>query len=85
MYTLNFTAEADRDFDRLDRANQQRILKRLEWLAANAEEVRHETVTGPLAGLFKFRVGDYRVLYDLSHQEHTLLVQVIRHRREVYK
>lgn len=84
MYTLEFTAQADRDFDRLDRPLQQRILSRLEWLAGHVTEVRHQAVTGPLSGLFKFRVGDYRALYELLHQEHILLVHTVRHRREVY-
>lgn len=84
MYELRFTDDAERDLERLDRQVQRRILKRLEWLAEHADQVRHEQMTGPLAGLFNFRVGDYRVHYDLLHADRVILVHLVKHRREAY-
>jgi mRNA interferase RelE/StbE len=77
--------EAERDLQRLDSAIARRVVNRLAWLAANAESVRHEPLTGDLAGLWKLRVGDYRVLYDLVHQEKVILVHAVGHRREIYR
>ncbi len=41
----------------------RRIVQRINWLAANWDAVRLEALTGDLAGLYKLRVGDYRVIY----------------------
>ncbi len=84
MYEVRFTEAAERELDRLDPQGRRRILKRLFWLAQHADEFPHEALKGPLAPLFKLRIGDYRVLYDLVRADRVLLVHVIGHRREVY-
>ncbi|MCL4489564.1 MAG: type II toxin-antitoxin system RelE/ParE family toxin [Chloroflexi bacterium] len=85
MYRLRFTAAAERDVARLDPAVRRRILKRLEWLGRHAESFPHQALQGPLGDLFKFRVGDYRVLYDLARPESVIWIHRIEHRREVYQ
>lgn len=85
MYRLDFTTAAERDLDRLDPPIRTRILKRLKWLADNAENVRHEPLGGPLSDSRKFRVGNYRVLYDLIKPEQLILVHQVDHRSEIYR
>ncbi len=85
MYRFDFTPAAERDLDRLEPSIRKRILKRLKWLGQNAERVRHESLSGPLSGLFKLRAGDYRILYDLIERDQLILVHQIDHRREVYR
>ena len=43
----------------------RRIADRIRWLAEHFEEITPEPLTGDLAGLFKCREGDYRVIYNL--------------------
>ena len=85
MYRLKFTESAKNDLRRLDSPIRERIVKRLAWMEENIERMRHQPLSGPLAHLFKLVVGDYRILYDLNQAEQTILVHVIRHRREVYR
>ena len=85
MYDLDFTRGAENDLARLDPQVRTRILKRLKWLADNAERVRHESLGGPLGDLFKFRIGDYRVLYDLIQSEQLMLIHQVEHRSKVYR
>jgi mRNA interferase RelE/StbE len=85
MYRYIFTPDAERDLDRLDSQIRQRILKRLKWLAENAESIRHEPLSGPLGALSKFRIGDYRVLYDRIEREQILLIHQVDHRSKVYR
>jgi mRNA interferase RelE/StbE len=68
----------------LDRAIAQRIVKRLRWLAASADVYAHRALTGPWHGFFRFRVGDYRVIYSLDHEMRLITVIVIGHRSDVY-
>lgn len=85
MYRLQFLDLAERDFERLDRSNSTRILRKLHWLATNAESITEEGLRGRMAGLSKLREGDFRIVYELIRDEQTIIVHSIGHRNEVYK
>jgi mRNA interferase RelE/StbE len=53
-------------------------------LAENAEDIPHEALKGNLAGLFRYRFGDYRILYILDKQAKTIEISSVGHRRDVY-
>jgi mRNA interferase RelE/StbE len=76
---------AVRDLARLDRPEARRIVRRINWLASNLCRIRPEALGGDLAGLYKLRVGDYRVIYEVLDGEQMLLVHAIGHRREIYR
>ncbi|MDE5797586.1 MAG: type II toxin-antitoxin system RelE/ParE family toxin [Treponemataceae bacterium] len=46
---------------------------------------RHKPLVGDKAGLWRYRVGDYRIICDI--QDDKILVTILRiaHRREVYR
>jgi mRNA interferase RelE/StbE len=85
MYHIHILDKAVRDLAKLDKQVGRRVAKRVHWLAENLESVRLEPLAGDLAGLYKLRVGDYRVLYEILHDEQVIVIHVIGHRREVYK
>ncbi len=86
MYEVEFTSEAETDLDRLSKSVAQRILKKIRWLAENFEIITPESLTGEWKGLFKLRVGDYRVLYAFSQTKRkVIIIHLVKHRREVYK
>lgn len=60
-------------------------MQRINWLASNLDTIRPEVLSGDLAGFFKLRVGDYRVIYEILGAEQILLVHAVGHRREVYR
>lgn len=67
-FLVILTPEAQQDILRLDAAVQTRILDKLEWMGDNAELIRHQPLKGPeWRGCYKYRVGDYRVIYQSSH------------------
>lgn len=83
-YTLEITPEVRDDLRRIDKTNSERIIKKLRWLAENATEVNHEALKGQWTGYYRWRIGDYRAIYELDHPGRILIVAVIGHRREVY-
>lgn len=85
MYFVEVTDDADDDLLRLDRQVAQQVIDRLEWLGENAEMVRHQALTGRWRGVYRLRVGDYRVLYTLDHERQLVVVEVIGHRSDVYR
>ena len=78
--------EAARDLARLDKSIGRRIVDRTRWLGAHLDEIKREPLAGDFSGLYKLRVGDYRVLYEVVwHQEAIIIVHAIGHRREIYR
>jgi mRNA interferase RelE/StbE len=84
-YSLRLVEAAIDDIGKLDKGIAQRVLLRLIWLADHTESVRHTSLEGPLAGAFKFRIGDHRAIYTIDHGLRTLTVRSVDHRREAYR
>ncbi len=81
-YKVAYKTSASRDLARLPKAEARRILVRLERdLAAKADSF--PVLKGKFAGLRKYRVGDYRVVYAIVERE--VVVLRIGHRRDVYR
>ncbi len=85
MYRIRILKRAADELAQLDKPVSRRIIERINWLAANLDTIRQEALTGDLAGLYKLRVGDYRVVYQILHDEQAIVVHVIGHRREIYR
>lgn len=85
MYRVRFLDTASKQLAVLDKPVARRIVERVQWLAENLADAHLKTLTGEFEGLFKLRVGDYRVVYELIHNEQMVIVHVIGHRREIYR
>ena len=84
-YRVRILKVASQDLARLDKSTGRRIVQRINWLSANLDAIRLEALTGDLAGLYKLRVGDYRVIYEVLWDEETIVIHAIGHRREIYR
>jgi mRNA interferase RelE/StbE len=85
VYHIRILDEASRELARLDKPIGRRIAERINWLAANLDSVRPEALKGDLTGLYKLRIGDYRVIYEVIRTEKTIVVHAIGHRRAIYR
>jgi len=84
MYQVELLPQATNDLRRLDKPVAQRIVNKLRWLEENFESTKPEALVGPLKGLSKLRVGDYRVIYEADRENRLITVHLIGHRREIY-
>ena len=85
MFAPRILKGASRELERLDPAVARRIVDRIRWLAVNIENIRPEPLKGDLAGFFKFREGDYRVIYEILRKEHLVVIHSVGHRSTIYK
>ncbi len=85
MYEIRLYEEASQNLGRFDKAIVGRILRKLNWLAENAETIEPKGLRKNLAGFAKLREGDYRIIYQISHEEKTVFVRFIGHRRDIYR
>ena len=81
-YKIAFKKSVRRDLKRIGKDQADRILKKIEEeLPEKADS--YPSLTGKFAGLKKYRVGDYRIIYSLIGD--TILILRIRHGREAYR
>ena len=88
LWTIKFTASAQRQLKRLDRAIALRVLDYLDDRVAplNNPRVLAKKLTGPTRGVYwRYRVGAVRVICDFQDEQLLILVIEIGHRREVYR
>jgi mRNA interferase RelE/StbE len=83
-YQITLLDPAARELAGLDKPMGRRVVARLRWLAAHFDEIKPEGLTGDLAGLYKLRIGDYRVIYEILSAERTIVIHAIGHRRQIY-
>ena len=85
---LRWTIDAVNDLRALDREISDRITRKVTWFVSQTHPLRHaEPLSGIYAGVYRFRIGDYRVLFEIeaTGQIHILIVLRVKHRREVYR
>jgi len=83
LFKIEWTEEAVRDLEKLDRQVAIRILRKLDWFSRNFARVVPEPLSGEFKGAYKLRVGDWRVVYTV--EDGAIVVQYVGHRREIYK
>lgn len=84
-YRIQFLEKASQNLARLDKTIARRIVRKLNWLAENTDDIEPDGLRRGLVGFAKLREGDYRVVYEILKSENTILVRFIGHRSDVYK
>ncbi|MET3615265.1 mRNA interferase RelE/StbE [Rhizobium aquaticum] len=87
-WTIEYNAAARKSVERLDSEVRKRIKRFLEERVAVLEDPRQigDALKGTALGhLWRYRVGDYRVLCDIQDNKLVVLVVDIDHRKQVYR
>jgi mRNA interferase RelE/StbE len=86
-WTIEFDERAKRDLARLDKQIQREIIRFLETRVASAADPRAfgHALGHQLAGLWRYRVRDYRVICRIQDSELIVLVIAIGHRSKIYQ
>ena len=87
MYQVVFTERALKDIKKLDRGTAILILA---WIKKNLEGCSNPRNTGKGLvgnhnGQWRYRIGDYRLIAEISEEIITILVLRIGHRKDIYK
>jgi len=83
-YAITFARSARKQLEVLDRALALRIVGRIESLAVTPRPVGCVKLEGG-TGLWRIRVGDYRVIYEIDDDRCRIDVSAVRHRRDAYR
>ncbi|PIR59695.1 MAG: type II toxin-antitoxin system RelE/ParE family toxin [Candidatus Pacebacteria bacterium CG10_big_fil_rev_8_21_14_0_10_45_6] len=83
VYKLIFTKSARKDIEKLDSVTKKRLLNKFKTFAQNPLEYAKKLVNHRI-GTYRWRVGNYRVIFDLDDVENIAIVLRVRHRKNVY-
>lgn len=85
-WTVELSSGAERQLRKLDPDTARRLGNYLRTLLAETSDprVRGKALTGPMTGLWRYRVGDYRLVCELIDQRLVVLVVRLGHRSRIY-
>ena len=85
-YGVETTRSFDREFKKLDRYTQQMIKS---WIKKNLEgcdnpRLHGKALIGDKKGLWRYRIGDYRLICSIQDERLIILALSVGHRKEIY-
>ena len=86
MYTVKLTRQAEKAFDRLIQSQPvmgARVAQAIDEIARHPD--LGIPLRGDLKGVFKYRIGVYRILYTIERKVLLITVIDIGHRKEIYR
>lgn len=87
VWRVEFHRAAVRDMRKLGTDAERRVLRYLRERIAVAGDPRRfgHALTGDRTGLWRYRVGDFRIVASIEDDRFVVLVVTVAHRREVYR
>jgi mRNA interferase RelE/StbE len=86
-WRIEITRTAEKQIKKLDRPAQTLILDFLRGRLKSAVDPRQwgKALHGEKRGLWRYRVGDYRLICDIQDERITILVLELGHRKDIYR
>jgi mRNA interferase RelE/StbE len=83
-YNINFKPSVEKDLQPLSQTLVTRVMERIERLKTDPFPRQAIKLSGT-ERLYRIRVGDYRIVYEVDTQAKQIMIHYVRHRREVYR
>lgn len=86
-WIIEYTRTAETQLRKLDKQVSRRILDYLDDKISGLDDPRSrgKSLSGPLGELWRYRIGDYRVICEIQDNIMRVLVVEVGHRKQVYK
>ncbi len=84
VYKFTYLDSVENDLKTFDKSKAKKILKRIETYLVQDPKGLGKELKGEFQGYWRYRWGDYRVIYKIAEREILILIFRISHRKEVY-
>lgn len=85
-YQIELTEQFKKEFKKLDKYTQKLLRS---WINKNIENIENpmirKALVGNKLGLWRYRIGDYRLICKIEDEKLIILALAIAHRKDVYK
>jgi mRNA interferase RelE/StbE len=87
VWTIEIIRTAEKQIKKLDALSQKSIVRFLRERLKSAENPRQwgKPLHGDKRGLWRYRVGDYRLICDIQDERITVLVLEVAHRKDIHR
>ena len=83
-YKIIWHKAALNDLKRLDISVRQKVFEKVETYLAPDPIGLGKPLKQNLAGMFRYRYGDYRIIYVVNIPEKSMTILEVGHRKEIY-
>ena len=84
MFAFEFKVKAAKEIEKLPPQIRKRVLKKLKFYSSQKNPLRFaEKLKDRKFGEYRFRIGDYRVLFDV--EDRRIIILKVGHRKNIYK
>ena len=85
-YSVETTARFDKKFKKLDKYTQRMLKAWIDKKLVNCDNPRQhgKGLTANRSGLWRYRIGDYRLIAEIEDDRVVILILTFGHRRNVY-
>jgi mRNA interferase RelE/StbE len=83
-YSIAFARSARKELEKLPRQIAARVLEKISALAVTPRPGGSLKLKGD-ENLWRIRIGDYRVIYEIDDAMRSIDVSIVRHRKDVYR
>lgn len=80
-----FSDEALKQLHKLDKHLAQQIIKKVKKLNSGAEYLNIKKLKSQKYDLYRLRVGDFRVIYSIAHEQIKIYIVALGYRKDIYK
>ncbi len=83
-YELLWKKSAEKDLRKIDQQQIRRLVREVELLAKNPFASQYRKLRDT-EHIYRIRVGDYRIIYEVDTKDKVVTIYYIRHRKEAYR
>jgi len=84
MLQYKLTSKAFKKMQKLDISVRRRIFKKLDYITSFSDPLEFaEPITDQALGQYRFRIGDYRLTFDV--EEDIIKILKVGHRKDIYR
>lgn len=83
FFKIQWKSSAEKELRRVDRKQIPRVVEKVETLRENPFPAGYCKLEGSKS-VYRLRVGDYRVVYEVSIKERQVIIYRVRHRKDAY-
>ena len=84
MYKIKWEDKADDDLATISYDMALKIYHKVEGYLIQAPKELGKQLTGNHSGLYRYRYGDYRILYEIDEENNLIIINRVGHRSDIY-
>ena len=84
-YKVLWHEKALRDLKDIDKEKAKQIIEKIKTYLVKDPVSKGMPLKGIFKGLYRFRVGDYRIVYSIDRAEKKITIYKVDHRKKIYR